>query len=230
MTHRKPPPVWRRTLGWSLLAGTAGLTLGLGGGTLALWNAALHIDTPLTTGTSTFSAGLVDALQPADDDGTVTVILPPAHAATLHTQRAVAIGLTTASVSQGNPGLRYRISLPDWGDHLFGAADITLFQVNSPAECTVDAAGAVHPATSSTPVPATHRAGTEAVIEHWCLTAVIPVLPDEGEYTSSVTVTARDPAGVTVEATDTWHTTVTTAMDPAAEPDHHITFTAETFR
>jgi hypothetical protein len=45
-----------------------------------------------------------------------------------------------------------------------------------------------------------------------------------------VTATAKDPSQRDVSANDTWSANVTSALDPADESDHVISFTYETFR
>ncbi len=229
MKHRKAPPPWQRTLKLSALATAAGVAVGAGGTTLALWNTGLDFSAQAHSGYESFAVGLPGDTTAAAD-GKVTVTIGADEAATLHEDQAVAIALETQSVSQGNMGLRYTIGEPNWGDHLFGAASTTLFRVSSAAECTVDNAPEANAKLNSTPVSAHYTATDEPVVEYWCLVAVIDEFPDAGEYSNSVMVSAADPADNEVEATDEWHAEVTSVMDPTQEPDHSLTFSYETFR
>lgn len=229
MKHRKAPPAWQRTLKLAAVTSAAGVLVGAGGTTLALWNTSIDFSVQIHSGYEYFAAGTPAATKAAVD-GQVTVPIGTEAAATLQEQRAVAIAFETQSVSQGNTGLRYQLVEPDWGDNIFGAASTTLFRVSSAAACTVDAAPSTGTQPVSTPVDATYSASTEPVVEYWCLVAVVDEFSDEGTYATSVEATAQDPADVTVEATDQWHAEVTTALDPANEPPHQLTVRYETFR
>ena len=219
----------RRSVVMLSTAAVAGIALGMGGSTFALWQDATGWTASAKSGYEYFAAGAPGEIQPATN-GTVEFTVGSAEATKLKANRQIAIPMQTESVSQGNKGLRYTIEEPAWGDHLFGAASTTLFQVATPEDCTVDNAPAAPGEPTSTPVSAEYSDAEEPVIETWCLVATIDELPDEGEYSNSVTATAQDPAGTSVEATDTWHATITSTMDPADEPDHVITFGYETFR
>lgn len=210
-------------------AALAGAVLGMGGGTLALWQDTAGFSISTRTGYEYFAAGAPGATKPATN-GTVEFTVGPSQAAKLKDDREIAIPMQTESVSQGNKGLRYTLTEPNWGTHLFGAASTVLFRVDSPQECTVDNAPATSEQLTSTPVSADYSDSEEPVVENWCLVARIDTLPDEGEYSSSVTVTARDAAGTSVKATDSWHAQVTSALDPSKVPAHVITFSYETFR
>ena len=229
MKHRKTPPPWQRTLKLSAVGIAAGVFVGAGGTTLALWNTELDFAAQTHSGYEYFAAGTPGATKAAVN-GQVTVPINAETAATLKEQRAVAIAVETQSVSQGNLGLRYEIEQPDWGDNIFGAADTTLFRVSSADECTVDAAPSANTKPTSTPVGAEYSATDEPVVEHWCLVAVVDEFPDEGGYANAAKVTAEDPAEVRVEATDEWRAEVTTVLDPANEPSHELTVRYETFR
>lgn len=229
MKHRKAPPPWQRTLKLAAVASAAGVLIGSGGTTLALWNTGIDFSAQSHSGYEYFAAGTPGATKTAVD-GQVTVPIGTDTAATLKEQRAVAIAFETQSVSQGNTGLRYQIAEPDWGDNIFGAASTTLFRVSSATACTVDAAPSAEAQPVSTPVGATYSASAEPVVEHWCLVAVVDEFSDEGAFDNSVQATAKDPADVTVDATDEWHAEVTTVLDPAKEPAHQLTVSYETFR
>ena len=229
MKHRKAPPPWQRTLKLSAAATALGVFVGAGGTTLALWNTSIDYAAQTHSGYEYFAAGAPGATKAASN-GQVTVPIGPEAAATLKEHRAVAVAFETQSVSQGNMGLRYDIAEPDWGDNIFGAATTTLFRVGSKAECTVDAAPSADAKPASTPVGPEYSATDEPVVEYWCLVAVVDEFPDEGETTHAVKARAKDPADVTVEATDDWHGKVTTVLDPAKEPTHQLTLSYETFR
>lgn len=226
---RRGLPTWRQPV---LLAGAAvlaGAALGMGGTTLALWQDQAGFSVSARSGYEYFAAGAPGQTQPATD-GSVTFTVGAEHAARLQADRQIVIPLETQSISQGNKGLRYTITEPNWGDHFFGAATTMLYQVPSADACTVDHAPASSGEPRSTPVSAEYSDTDEPVVETWCLVATINNLPDEGTYSNSVTATAQDPAGTAVEATATWHAEVTSSMNPDDEPDHVITFEYETFR
>src|SRR5699024_7018410 len=83
---------------------------------------------------------------------------------------------------------------------------------------------------TSRPVSAAYSDTETPVTEYWCLLASLGDLPDTGRYSNTGTVTATGPNGEEISDSDTWNATVTTAMDPAQEGEHAITFTYETFR
>lgn len=219
----------RRSIVVLSTAAVAGMTLGMGGSTLALWQDATGWSASATSGYEYFAAGAPGELQPATN-GTVDFTVGSEDVSRLQADGQVAITMQTESISQGNKGLRYTVTEPAWGEHFFGAASTTLFQVATPDDCRVGNTPAAPGEPTSTPVSAEYSDSEEPLVETWCLVATIDELPDEGEYSNSVTATAQDPAGTSVEATDTWHATVTSTMDPADEPDHVITFGYETFR
>lgn len=232
MTHAstRPPRTPRHRP--ALLAGTAvaaGVALGMGGGTFALWQDSTGFTLSAHSGYEYFAAGAPGATQPATD-GTVRYTVDPNHAKTLRDNGEVAFAIQTESVSQGNKGLRYSITEPDWGDHIFGAASTNVFHVNSPEECSLEAHPRVSDERSSTPVAAEYSASEEPIVETWCVVATLDELPDQGSYSNSVTVTAKDSADEPVKATDSWHAEVTSSMDPADEPQHTFRFEYETFR
>jgi len=232
MTHAstRPPRTLRRRP--ALLAGTAvvaGVALGMGGGTFALWQDSTGFTLSAHTGYEYFAAGAPGATQPATD-GSVEFAVDPNQAKKLRDDGEVAVTIQTESVSQGNKGLRYTIAEPDWGDHIFGAASTTLFQVATPQDCAVANTPEASDEPASTPVEPEYSTTDEPVVETWCLVATLDELPDEGPYLNSVTATAEDSVDVSVEATDSWHAEVTSSMDPADEPRHLITFEYETFR
>ena len=219
----------RRSVAMLSTAAVAGMALGMGGSTLALWQDATDFSASARSGYEYFAAGAPGETQPATN-GSIDFTVGSEEATKLKTDRQIAITMQTEAVSQGNKGLRYNITEPNWGEHIFGAASTALFQVAAPEDCTVDNAPAAPGEPTSTPVSAEYSNSDDPVVETWCLVATIDALPDEGEYSNSVTATAQDPAGTSVKATDTWHSTVTSSMDPSDEPDHVITFSYETFR
>lgn len=219
----------RRSIVMLGTAVVAGMTLGMGGSTLALWQDATGWSAAAKSGYEYFAAGAPGHLQPATN-GTVEFTVGSDEATTLQSEGQIAIPMQTESLSQGNKGLRYTVTEPAWGDHFFGAAATTLFQVASRDDCSVDNSPIAPREPTSTPVDAEYSDSEEPVVETWCLVATLEALPDEGTYSNSVTATAQDPAEVSVEATDTWHAEITSTMDPTDEPDHVITFDYETFR
>lgn len=213
------------------LAATVGLALGAGGMTAAYWNDYVSFDGEISSGYEYFAAGRAGSPVAAGSAHTSTVTVGAAEATTLVADGAIAIPLQTDSLSQGNKGLRYDVSLPSsWGDGVFSVADTAVFPVASATECTVDAAVPASPSLSSTPITADYSTTTTPTTEYWCLIATLDGLPDEGEYTNTATVTAQDPSGRSVSNTSSWSANVTTAVNPADEDDHSISFTYETFR
>lgn len=213
------------------LAATVGLALGAGGMTAAYWNDHVSFDGKISAGYEYFAAGRADATVAAGSAHTATVTVGAAEATTLVTDGAIAIPLQTDSLSQGNKGLRYDVSLPSsWGDGVFGVARTVVFPVASAADCTVTTPVPASPSLSSSPVTADYSTSEDPVTEYWCLIATLDGLPDEGEYTNVAEVTAQDPSGRSVSNTSSWSANVTTAVNPADEDDHSISFTYETFR
>ena len=115
MKHRKPPPAWQRTLKLSAVATAAGVLVGAGGTTLALWNTGIDYSAQTHSGYEYFAAGTPGATKAALN-GQVTVPVGAEAAATLKEQRAVAIAFETQSVSQGNT-LRLSDRGTNWGDN-----------------------------------------------------------------------------------------------------------------
>lgn len=223
------------------VAAVAGLALGLGGASLALWQDAAPATGSVSSGHEYFAAGLAGATTPVSDPATpatgdsVAVSVGADQAATLRDEGELAVVFQTDSLSQGNKGLQYTLAPPaDWGDGIFGAAEVSLYWVASADQCAIGTDPATPPSHvnghSSTPVSADYSDTTTPTTEYWCLVATLGALPDEGEYTNEVTATGTDPSGTDVSDTDTWSADVTSAMDPADEADHEITFTYTTFR
>jgi predicted ribosomally synthesized peptide with SipW-like signal peptide len=213
------------------IAATIGLALGVGGITAAYWSDEVGFTGEISSGYEYFAAGRVDATTPADSAHTATVTIGAAEAALLIDDGRLAIPMQTDSLSQGNKGLRYTVSPPSsWGTGIFGSADVAVFPVTAAADCTVDASVPASPSHASTPVTADYSTSTTPTTEYWCLIATLDGLPDEGGYKNTVTATAKDPSQRDVSANDTWSANVTSALDPADESDHVISFTYETFR
>src|SRR5699024_7076033 len=168
-------------------------------------------------------------------DRSVTVSVGSTQAETLLENGELALVLQTDSLSQGNKGLHYTVTEPEeWGAGIFGAAQVSLYCEAAPDECDPVLDPGTPPATvdglESTPVSADYSDTTATTTEYWCLVATLDSLPDEGSYTNEVTATGTDPTGTTVDDTDSWSAEVTSALDPADEDDHEITFTYQTFR
>src|SRR5699024_4221673 len=244
-----PRPTRLRSAGVIGVAGVAGVAMGLGATSLALWNDDVTFAGSITSGYEYFAAGIAgtqlttasgDAAPPEGD--VVPVTMGAQEARTLAEDGELALVFQTESLSQGNKALQYTLAPPqDWGEGYFGASDVHLYWVDEPGQCTV---GGPEPALpgdghvtagedggfTSTPVLADYTDSEAPVTEYWCLTATLGDLPDEGDYTNEATVSAQDPAGGEATDTDSWSAAVTTAMDPAEETDHPITFTYNTFR
>lgn len=212
------------------LAALVGVALGSGGASLALWSDAEVFSGSVSSGYEYFAAGHVDDTAPATA-GVASVIIGSQEAETLLEDHEVAVALQTDSLSQGNKGLHYQAAEPeDWGDNVFGAAEVTLFPVASVEECTPDIAADSSAELASTPVAPDYSDTDEPVTEYWCLVATLDKLPGEGSYANTGSVTATAPGGTTVTDSDTWKTSVTSDLDPGAEPDHQIEFRYDTFR
>lgn len=224
----------RRTALTAAVAGLTGACLGISGVSLALWSDSAELGGTVAAGYQSFAVGAPGAPEPAPT-GTAVRTVGPREAARLVRDGEFALAVQVDSLSQGNKGLHYVVSPPaSWGSGVFGAADTTLFPVDSPRDCRIEV---LSPETvpepsgfESTPVPSTYSEGTEPVVEHWCLYAAYDGAPEVGDYANTARVTARPPEGPAVEAEDTWDAVVVARLDPAAEPVHAITFTSTTFR
>lgn len=209
-------------------AALAGLALGAGGVSLALWNDGVTFDGEIASGYEFFAAGRPGHTQPAEN-GTAVVTIGTSEANALVDDGEIAIPLQTDSISQGNKGLRYEVIEPDWGSSVFGAADVAVFPVDSAEQCT---AGAAQPTgdLTSTPISADYSTTETPVTEFWCLVAVLDGLPGEGDYLNTAEVTAEDASGAEVSDEDSWNAGVLSPLDPDDEPDHEIEFRYDTFR
>lgn len=212
------------------LAAVIGLALGTGGVSLALWNDGALLQGQAHSGYETFAAGHAAGTMTAANDGSVRIAIGSDQAQILLEAGEIAIPLQTESLSQGNKGLRYTVSAPDWGEGVFGSSHPVVFAVDSAAACTVDRAPAAPDTLVSTPVSAAYSDTTTPVTEFWCVVAVLGDLPDEGAYENTATVTAKDETGIAVEEDDSWNAEVTTGLDPVDEADHILEFSYETFR
>ncbi|RAF61441.1 hypothetical protein DN546_35345, partial [Burkholderia multivorans] len=72
---------------------------------------------------------------------------------------------------QGNKGLRYELTPPDWSGGIFGASDVSVFRVRAPSECTVANTPTTAQDLRSTPVSAEYSETTDPTIEYWCVSA-----------------------------------------------------------
>lgn len=211
------------------VAAVLGILLGIGGGTLALWSDTASGSGTISSGYEYFAAGRVDATRAAKDKK-ASVSLGAAEAETLLKDGEVAVPLQTDSLSQGNKGLRYELTPPEWTGGIFGASDVSVFRVSAPSECTVANTPTTAQDYSSTPVSADYSETTDPTIEYWCVTATLKNDGEVGQYENTATVTAKDPAGTTVEASDSWKASVRLRLDPKQEPTRDIVFEYETFR
>lgn len=207
-----------------------GLLLGAGGTTWALWSDDASISGEIGTGYEYFAAGLAGATTAAvDHEATVTIGSDAAQ--TLLTDHEVAIPLQTDSLSQGNKGLHYTITQPDWNTGIFGASTVGIFPIDSAAGCAVENKPAEYDRDlASTPVTSDYSTSTTNTVELWCLVAELDKDGISGEYTNTATVRANDPDDVVVTDTDEWNADVRLGLDPDDEPDHDIIFTYSTFR
>lgn len=223
------------------IAAVTGLALGLGGASLALWQDSVPFTGSIASGHEYFAAGLEGETTAASDPvapptgDSVTVSVGAVQAATLVADGELAVVLQTDSLSQGNKGLQYTLAPPaDWGDGIFGAADVSIYWVASPDQCEAGTDPATPPehvtGHTSTPVTADYSDAKTPTTEYWCLVATLAQLPDAGSYTNEVTASGTDPSDTEVSDTDTWSADVTSALDPTGEPDHDLTFTYTTFR
>ncbi|MGR4010383.1 hypothetical protein [Leucobacter sp. 1207-22] len=226
--------------GKGLLVGSLAFALGIAvtaGATFALWSQQAGASGSARTGFESFAAGTAGAVTPAES-GKVSFAIGKDAAKTLLEKKAVAIPFETASVSQGNKGLTYDITAPNWGTGIFGASQLVLVSVPNAAGCTVSAAekaGGYAFTTGSAPVRSTtvtadYSTSTSPVIEHWCLVATLGDVPGSGSYTNTATVTGTDPAGAQVQASDDWTAQVLGNVDLDAESQHKISLTYQTFR
>lgn len=214
-------------------SGLVGAMLGVGGASLALWHDDVTYTGSIGDGYEYFAAGHAGSSAPAPS-GSISATVGSAEATTLVDDGAVAIVFQADSLSQGNKGLAYELTEPDWSGGVFDAADVEIYWVAEPGDCSPQASPPTPPATvtglTSTPVSADYSDTTSPVIEYWCLVATLDGLPGEGEYENEASVTALDPDQTEVSDADTWDADVLSDIDPADEPDHSITFTYETFR
>ncbi len=227
-------------------AALVGGALGLGGASFALWEDEVQLTGQISSGYEYFAVGRGEAnsttvadtaMSPASSQTappsgySVSVTVGSDDAQVLVDEHQLAIPIRVDSLSQGNKGLYYQIEPPYWGESIFGQAHVRVFPVGSARDCTVTSAPVSQPYDLySTPVSADYSVTQTPTTEYWCLVATLDALPDEGTYTNTVTATGTDPAGTEVGDTDSWSADVTSAMDPADEPDHELTVTYQTFR
>lgn len=224
----------RRTA-W-LVAGI-GAAIGLGSGSaFALWEDSVDTTGQVATGVVVFGAGapatpgsLTDYSTAIGDDPVFT--FGAADASTLFTAGEVAVPIQVDALAQGNTGLGYDVE-PAISGGVFGAADVIVFPVAAPDSCTVDAAPATQPPLTSTPIPATYSGSYDDTVvdlttEYWCLVATFE--RELFDYDNTVTAEGTWKPGSTVSDTDDWSATITSDLDPTAEPDHTITFDYTTF-
>lgn len=210
-------------------AALVGVALGTGGASLALWSDQEEFTGDISSGYEYFAAGHLDDPQPATS-GSVVVTIGTDEAVTLIEDEQIAIPLQTDSLSQGNKGLTYQIAEPDWGEGVFGHAEVSIFRVDSVEECTVENTEEQPEELTSFPVSSAYSDSEELIEEYWCLTAILEGLPGEGTYQNTGTVTADDPRGETVTDEDDWEAVVGSDLDPGDEADHEIEFSYTTFR
>lgn len=218
----------KRKVGFIGACAVAGLLLGAGGGTLALWGDTEKVAGSIGSGYEYFAAGRLDHTTAATRHQ-ANVPIGQDDAAKLLDDKSIAIPLQTDSLSQGNKGLRYTVHEPVWSG-IFGAADVSVFRVDAADECTVANVPSVSEELNSTPVSADYSSSTTNTVEFWCVVAALPNNGTVGAYKNTATATAEDPAKVTVTDDDSWNAKVDLGLSPKAEADHVVGFTYETFR
>lgn len=222
-------------------AATATVLLGsIGGATMALWHAEQSFTSEIKTGKVAFAVGAPGTTLTQEANATgdkLNFSFGKAEAATLLDKLEVAIPIQVDSLSQGNKGMRYAVTPPEFGaDSLFGAAKTELVKVESAANCKVSPRPALPsplPADyyKRTPVSSDYSAGTAPKSEFWCLVATLDKAPGSGTYKNTATVTATPDKGTgTVTDSDQWWANVTSVANAAKEPTHTIGFAFETFR
>jgi len=210
----------------------AAALLGLGlRGTAALWRDAVGVDARLPLGVAVFGVGSPGEVAYAPAGATAQAFTFGAEEArTLHTEGAVAIPVQVDSLAQGHHGLTYTVE-PSVAGGLFGVSTWTLAKVGSADACTTSVTG--ESPRTSTPWDATYADAVAPTSEYWCLVAQWEPLAgthvDTVTATGSVTVPGL-PDPVPVTGSDSWSAVVADDLDPAAEPQHTLTFTFRTFR
>src|SRR5699024_10823001 len=139
----------RRSIAAVAASALAGAALGAGGITAALWFDSAHAGGQISSGYEYFAAGIVKSSDSpdddsdrstGDDDSEVTVTIGSDHAQELVDDGSIAIPLSTDSISQGNKGLTYTSTQPNWGDGVFGYWKPYIFSVEKARDCAVDRA------------------------------------------------------------------------------------------
>ncbi len=164
-------------------AATATVLLGsIGGATMALWHAEQSFTSEIKTGKVAFAVGAPGSTlaQTANATGDkLDFSFGKAEAATLLDKLEVAIPIQVDSLSQGNKGMRYAVTPPEFGaDSLFGAAKTELVRVDSAADCKVDPRPQLPASVPAdyykrTPVSSDYSADTAPKSEFWCLVATL---------------------------------------------------------
>lgn len=211
----------------------------LGGATLALWHDEQSFTSQVKTGKVAFGVGAPAttlAQNATSSASSLNFTVGQAAAQTLLDNLGVAIPIQVDSLAQGNKGLRYTVVPPVFASgSIFAAADTRLVKVSSAAECSLSPrpqlpspvpAGYYSP----TAVPSVYSSTIDPTTHFWCLTAVLDKKPGSGTYTNKVSATGQPPTGAAVTGSDQWWANVTSVSSAAAEPNHTIAFTFETFR
>ncbi|MBO3088484.1 hypothetical protein [Cellulomonas dongxiuzhuiae] len=233
---------WRRSSGWLLTALVllAAVAVGAGtGGTLALWRSEISGTVRMPVGVTVFGIGPPAtpgtlAQYATADPQSLTFTFGKAQAVQLYgsptTGGAVAVPIQVDSLAQGHRGLSYTVT-PSISGGVFGASTWQLLKLAPGVACTTTATGQA--VTSSTPWTTAYDATSSLRTEQWCLVARFVPITGTHENTASVTGTADvpdQPTPRTVTDTDKWQATVRQTLDPAAEPDHALTFRFSTSR
>lgn len=215
----KTPPRWvtaarpapRRRL--ALIGAATGLVLlgGVGGGTYALWSAALtETGLSVSSGQVGIGAGRLDGQLHTASSGSEAISIPltasDARALVATDGRSITIPFRVVTRADGNADLRYTVTMPEFAaGTLFEDSELRVFPLPDAAEdatataaCTPDAA----PAEGGPSALAGGGPGSGASVvstDYWCLS--IRHTGDAGTYQNTAHVTTRDG---TVTDEDTW--------------------------
>jgi len=174
------------------------------------------------------SYGGSDAIRVKPGERQVEVPITRNHAKTLLERGYVAVSFSVETKSEGNLGMRYTATLPDFEPGtVFGSARVRLVKTTGPQLCVRGVEG--EQTTTSTPHPATYTDADRYRTEYWCLSAELDPLPDEGTHAGTATVTGESAAGEVTDS-DTWKAEVTTGLRAEDEPELPVSFSFEQFR
>jgi hypothetical protein len=189
-------------------------TASFGQFTLAAGKVGIAV-TDLAEGSSA-SAGHTAA---AGESDTLRLPLGPAEAAQLIASPAgAAWNFDVVTTASGNAGLEYSIEVPQFASGtVFGAADISVFQVSDAAACSASAVADSNVNSGAIQGISPEYEGLKKKTDHWCVVAVADMAKMTlGPYANTATVTGLGPDGTQVTDEDTWEADL--LPDPADEP------------